>query len=1539
MELLTKRTQHGLLLSSLLWTHVGFSWLVLFFLISGPIYATSIAEDRRWDYENSLTEKETEFVDLRTEDEKNQEIIKKFKEALRIRGKWLNSPLPGDADPDAILAAKDIENILTEFKEKNPTLAEIPIRVFIYESKTPNAWVARFNGKSKPIDGLSSEAVCRALGFDPSTGFIEMGITNSLLKILPKTRDALAFVIGHESGHIVEKHLQDGSTVTYEDMAKGWLDRHINEFAADGKGIDFMVGLFNLEDAIAALKSLFEMQAGQTRRKLAPHEVEELIIKAIDNAASSHPHEGVRLAVAEAVVRYKKRKLEVEISSTALPDFYVRLSEKEEPRRMVKLPPSVVKSLDLAFENNPQEMTPDFDLHTYSLSITTRSEVIDQLIQKLESLSTSNYLKAHTFYRTLARAVSSKSEDEKISFTLSDSTAIQLENWLKKITDQQREDIVKQLTRIPNSDKLLLRLSQIPKSIQTPGKWSSTETLTLSYFQKTIDSFVLVKKDGRHEKEMFSDDFVKSATPRLRSAITQLGFQSIKSVTLENAAERALNSISQRRFQNNVDATQLTATNVLFSMIDFVNWTSTHPEAQSLKLSAALALNSIQNTIIQGNFVNFNFPPVSSIQIVMKVNPAYESAWKYGHDVPGYIPDYSLPPFEQLTHLNLINTKKFNQHKNEVRRFFGDVVFFGLNPTSSNFNEIKDGISHSYNLRYDSLIADELIQRLSDVDPAKMPSVLEVWRSIRRRIEHEDLKISPDQKRVLGNIVASISNNVLFTSEKAHWSLGILENLGRLGSFWDSLTLDETRRYLKSLNEKYTPNRVVESMLLGLSRKKPSNREDAIKWLEILEEALTMRNSRYSVSATTQTILQAASVDVLKLIPHKTKIAKIKIEKLRSVLNESELAAILRLESRRRLVQAGNDINKLPDVLDKFEKELKLERSDTVTSLYRNALAQSLKIQPQNRSLIDPTEGQTISELSGGSFSKLARGFSGILEIVRELPVIEQISFIQFISGKTTTVPAFVYRIDDNPNIKKGLNYTKRNFEEWTKEFQQKMTESDELSRSLIIHSFLTGPTGILLEPTGQAKLEAELFKDVPAESRASISLVVAALKAAEGREYGLLLSYAIAQKKSAQPGDSGGLAGANLLKAFLESYGVPGTKFGQFMAFSSRFKAFRSAFESFQDSALPLSYIGMLKLLEKSMGIPWDPNRFEVLEIKGSGSVNIAITVNDRKLKSKKILNVLREDVEIEARNDFKRFQKFVAELNKISANSDLAFIGGVARLVEDSVVSEFDKPRAKRMHDYSEAQYAHRVGEWTVRSVHVDEVLGRSLVMDVAPGISARHILNSNPNTYKAAMKAFLSVAKLRIQGLGPDGKPTEKPIISDPDIHNGQFFIDEKTKTITLLDKGQSSTPTTADRELAKTIFRIAASMVKGDQVYLNLRYFESTLGLRLNETHINRIIELQKLETPIDRYLNIVGYLREIGKVPTATVDWGFEFYRLTELASQVDRHQELEIKSVLLKGPVGKVVRTALDVYGTKVKKNGTPKQLRSETSCLSFYGL
>lgn len=455
-------------------------------------------------------------------------------------------------------------------------------------------------------------------------------------------------------------------------------------------------------------------------------------------------------------------------------------------------------------------------------------------------------------------------------------------------------------------------------------------------------------------------------------------------------------------------------------------------------------------------------------------------------------------------------------------------------------------------------------------------------------------------------------------------------------------------------------------------------------------------------------------------------------------------------------------------------------------------------------------------------------------------------------------------------------------------------------------------------------------------ESRASTQLVMRALKAAEGREYGLLLSYALAQKNIEGSNSKNAPTGAGLLKAFLESYGVPGTKFGQFMAFSSRFKSFRSAFESFQDSALPLSYIGMLKLLEKSLGVVWDPSRFEVIDIKGSGSVNIAVMVKDLKLGTKRIINVLREDVEVEAKNDFQRFQKFVNELNKLSANTDLAFIGGVARLVEDSVSSEFNKPRAKQMHDLSEVQYAHRVGEWTVRSVHVSEVLGRSLIMDMAPGVSARQVLNSNPDTYKSAMSAFLTVAKQRIQGLGVDGKPTSKPIISDPDIHNGQFFIDEKTKTITLLDKGQSSTPSLSERELSKTLFRMSTQMVKGQQVYQHLKPFEPLLGLKLNGTHLERIQQIQKLETPIDRYLNLVGYLREVGHVPTATVDWGFEFYRLYELASQVDRTQEWEIKSVLLEGPVGKFAQAALSAVKSITKKNTYPVALKG-SMCIQFY--
>lgn len=1503
-------------------------------LASGTIFsAPSMDKNQHYDFKTAGANDIFKNIQA-TEDEKKLKIIENFKDSLHQRGAWLNSPLPGQSDTDAVLAADDIMKILVEFTEKKPALGEIPIRVFIYESTTPNAWVSRFNGSSKLFSGINIKEVNKALGYDPDIGFIELGITTALLKSIPKTRDALAFIIGHESGHIVEKHLKDGSKIKYQDLAKGWVDRHINEFAADESGIDFMKGLFNLDEAISALKSLFELQAGSNRQKLAPHEIEKLVIKALNSVTSTHPHEGIRLALAEASVRYKKRKLTLETPSTPLPEFYRRLGQKEKPSLAVPLNNSAIKSLEQAFEGNPKEITENFERHTLAVSLSLGTSLLDQFIQKLESLSSSEFLKSYAFLRTMVHSMSFE-YTEKEFFKISEGSTLQLETWLRALTPQQLDQLTDLLIKNEFGHIILLSISNIPKSMQSPEKWSALEKLALSFFQKTIDSFILIESDPDFKDHMLNEAFRKTSNSRLRHAIMQIAINSIRTINEDNISDRTIQASSQRILKHSNRTNMFSQTSVYEAINKFLSLAATMPEAPSLKLSIASATQSIQGSLERSIFKNFTFPAPHQIRIEFIKNPAYDGAMKMGYDADNLIPNTRRSPFDQLERLNKLDSRHFSRHSADVQRFLGDILFSALKPPSE-FNTIKYLISNSYTIKYDSLIADEIIQRLGTIDHMSMLQVLAAWTEIRRRIGHEPLKIQPRQRDEIAHLLKDLPKDVLYKSSLS--SLGIYEDVGLLDSFWDTLSLNEVLTYLKRIGDGSPPNRVIDSMLNSLTRKNVSTTSEALLWIEILEKALTMHYSTYTISSDIENKIHDASESVLRHLSHNTKLSKLKIAKLRSMLYKKSVITTLRLEAHRRFAKDGRDTKKLPDLLKTFEKELNIEPSDTLVSAYRNTLAQSLKIQPHNRDLIDPTEGQSLTEMGNGHFSKLVRGFSGLLEIVRELPASEQISFIRFISGKTTRIPSFVNQIDENENIKAGLNFTLRSFESWILELKQRMTESDPLSRALIIHSFLTGPTGLMNDHDGQKQLERTLLNDLPVNTQKSVNLIIAALKVAEGREFGLLLSYALAQQGIEKDGVKQAPVGANLLKAFLESYGVPGTKFGQFMAFSSRFKEFRSAFESFQDSALPLSYIGMLKLLEKSMGVPWNASRFEVVEIKGSGSVNVAITVNDLLLGSQKILNVLREDIEVEAKNDFKRFQKFVTAVNTVSAGTDLAFIGGVAHLVEDSVQSEFDKPRAKRMHDYSESQYAHRVGDWTVRSVHVDEVLGRSLVMDVASGISARKVLNANPGVYNQAMKALLSIAVQRIQGIGPDSKPTDKPIISDPDIHNGQFFINEATKTITLLDKGQSSTPTTTERELAKTLFQIASHIITGNAIYTHLKPFESNLGVTLNTTHIDRILQLQKLETPIDRYLNSVGYLREIGKVPTATVNWGFEFYRLTELASQVDRHQELEIKSVLLKGIIGTATRTALNIYGTKIKKNSVPVSLSSPNLCSRFYG-
>jgi hypothetical protein len=218
--------------------------------------------------------------------------------------------------------------------------------------------------------------------------------------------------------------------------------------------------------------------------------------------------------------------------------------------------------------------------------------------------------------------------------------------------------------------------------------------------------------------------------------------------------------------------------------------------------------------------------------------------------------------------------------------------------------------------------------------------------------------------------------------------------------------------------------------------------------------------------------------------------------------------------------------------------------------------------------------------------------------------------------------------------------------------------------------------------------------------------------------------------------------------------------------------------------------------------------------------------------------------------------------------------------------------------------------VGEWTVRSIHVHSVIGRALEMELAQGKSAVAVKAENPEIYREGLSAYLTVAEQRMRGIGPDGKPSKGRLITDGDIHNGQFTIDVKRKIWTLLDKGQAHNAAYEERELGRTLLRFAAKETDARGFAEELRSFETLLGVKITNEHVRRFAESESKTDVMDRYLNILATLREIGRVPQASMTWGFEFYRSREFAEELGPVRVKRIEAVLATGAKGLVAQGA-----------------------------
>lgn len=1451
-----------------------------------------------------------------------QEIVLRYKSWLQNRrGLWLNAPLATEKSE----AIHDFETftktLIDGFKKKRPELAKHNIVLHLYKESSPNAWVSSYEPGSlrkdfafygpKPPD---PEELATAMGLkNPEKGFIELGITTGMLDLMPFIDD-LAFVLGHEAMHVINGDLKGSDQFHQKDVVSRWWNHHTAELKADTGSLDLIMDDYSIERSYDVLAQLFEDHSQQDEKSY-----KEKVWNSLGSFASTHPHEGIRFTSLLANIRYRRPKLQSISNPKSVPAFIRQIVETY--RETGELSSRSQKSLQKILTSQTALERMSYSESLFPLSISQSKTLLTDIIGQIDNQGDSPLNKISSLLTLLQGSLTPNDSKDLIEevqshFLSKGGDLTKVADWWQSLGEGEQHTLI---TELSSATRSVLTLSCIDKGLHQLG------VTQREIFDKTFSTVVeetffelLLKNQGQNLFLTTKRTQNPMVLETLRKKLTQLNSKHLASLAKSN----------QSKYEIYSSLGWPMIIRVYREIFELLGRISRLPSQQQLHSAFwSKIYENLQQSIIEENLQNLRFPPFNSIAVETLYDSSSEHPAAIDAGAPSYVPNWEKSPFMELQWLSLLRPEYLAPFESELTSIFSQLMANELNdhqfiPEIDRHIEsamIIDGFTHFYRMEYDAILAKIFLAQQKSLAPTSQLRFLKTWQRLRFSLQAAAPHLSTEVKKQMEVRLRSIPKNEWFTDNQPKSIIDFAVYFDFGIDLLKDLSTSEILQVAKYPYHNEKPSkRLFDSFVQILATRKSEMMENE-GWFTALNALLG--NSKYAPSAR----VRAQLVESLRMITDRHPflpeiLSKKSILELLETPQAGQLLKTFFLKSNPTL---QNDRSDLLAKAKDFEQKHGFNENTSFLLAFRNEVAKELKLQPQDLALINPNDsGDLYTSLNGQG--PLIRKFSGLLGLVRSETVSNQIELLKYLLSINPNIPAFLdplnrqiketgYRL---PDLLVSCDNLKVTFE-----------RSNDYERTALLHSFLGGPNGVLSKPQGVAALMELVLNFIPKENQEFVAKLMSAAKKVEGRDFGLLLSYGLSQRSPSTFQSTPSIDG--FLKAFLENYGVPGQKWGQFFAFSSQFSQYKKTFESFQDAANPLSYIQALELLRDSLGQEWDPNRFEVLSIKGSGTVNVAIQVLDKLTGKERILNVLREQIEKLAHHDFNRFKKLIDELNQLSPSGDLEFLLGLARSVEDSVSNEFNKAHSFAMHAKAQERYAHQVDGWTVRAIHVPELLGRALLMELAPGESAVEVKRQNFNSYRQAMTAFLKVSRYYLDGRDPLTGKLLSQHFTDADIHNGQFFIDTNKKQITLIDKGQAELLSSQDHDLAIEILRLSAQIIAPKNVVAVLSPFASTLHIDLAQHGLAEKLQ-SALAAPsfIDRYLRLVGLLREYGNLTKAVVNYGFEFYRSLDLAAQVDKTAEWQIKSILLMG----IKKTALSIAGRAQDflDGKTPRPLRPE---------
>lgn len=602
----------------------------------------------------------------------------------------------------------------------------------------------------------------------------------------------------------------------------------------------------------------------------------------------------------------------------------------------------------------------------------------------------------------------------------------------------------------------------------------------------------------------------------------------------------------------------------------------------------------------------------------------------------------------------------------------------------------------------------------------------------------------------------------------------------------------------------------------------------------------------------------------------------------------------------------------LAESLRGLEKEFGLESRPSMRAGFHQRVAEKARLQPGDLDTVLPPDKRSSTD-QAAALNKEVRGLSAMVAATRGRSPEEQLEGVEYLMGRTPMPPQWFAAMDaelaDFQFITNG-----RKLSQAFEETRHYLNQADMPIRTAVAASFLAGPSGLLDKPEGKEMLVQHLVAPISDKHRSlGTNLARVLLEAHEGQE-AMAVGYVLAQRSH----HGKALNEGEVLNSLFDAYGVPGIKLKQYLAFTSDFKEFRPYFESSQDNANPLNYLQALSLIQHHYGENW-PKDWEVKEVLGSGSVNVAVLFHDAKKGEDLVVSLPRAHVETGSEYDFWRLDRFLGLFTAEEQNREkYGFLRGLTGVIRDSVKLEFDRDAAFAMQQSVQPFYARQVNGWTVQTIPANSMQGQAIVMDRAKGKTARKVLNESPETYRSAMSAMAQVEQDALLGIERENQPAPRALHANPDFHDGQVLIDEASQTVTILDFGQALPIDNEQREFAMDLLAVVG---KGYRPQEAAKILKERTGATISAETLKTI-----LASPdrMDVFTKLLGTVSEAGSdIPLPVVHWVLGMNRQVALGEKLGTPIEGKLK--LLAGM--RKTGGSLEAYNALRIAQRTPAQL------------